>query len=510
MIGTFWRALTGSTLRAVALVGIPFLGMCLFFSDLFWHARYTAFGEPKTILGVISLALFIFVTGAGGWIFLFLGRFKIILAFWVFIVLSAIFTMNGFGKLAGAAAIVPLVGILFFEKEGIEIFISGLLNRISQKKKIIQDYVSENSETKLNCEILILTASSGSGHLVAAKNISEELKKINKRVLCLNVFDYIPNSSRKYQENIWEYLQNHYPNLYRPVHRFVLSGLKKRVEIESEIAADNIKGFLGESPSVIVATHPMAVAIGSEIKKRTGSKLIVVPTDFYFHPHYIASNTDIYCLPANDCIFYCIEKEKIKDKKIVTGIPISSIYSNPVKRDDIVKKYNISPKKKIVFVSFGGAAILRLKVLIEMMSLIIFNERPIHFLLSLSAENPFVDFLQDLQNDRSSVSVVEKNDTPYLLMIADVMIGKPGGISVSEALALRLPIGIWAHGGPEDFNTKFLIKNGFGRKIGGLWDLVTDFKRTKKWIESAQKLPSDSGYPDSAKKIAEIVLAMSD
>jgi UDP-N-acetylglucosamine:LPS N-acetylglucosamine transferase len=74
------------------------------------------------------------------------------------------------------------------------------------------------------------------------------------------------------------------------------------------------------------------------------------------------------------------------------------------------------------------------------------------------------------------------NNSQLALSASDVMIGKVGGISISEAIRYGVPIGIWTHAGPEDFNAKFLMMKNLGVKIGGFWDFILDFPKTKKWI----------------------------
>ena len=53
------------------------------------------------------------------------------------------------------------------------------------------------------------------------------------------------------------------------------------------------------------------------------------------------------------------------------------------------------------------------------------------------------------------------------MSISDLIITKPGGLTVSEALACKLPMALFnAIPGQEEENAEFLVKNNMAVKIG--------------------------------------------
>ena len=69
-----------------------------------------------------------------------------------------------------------------------------------------------------------------------------------------------------------------------------------------------------------------------------------------------------------------------------------------------------------------------------------------------------------LENNQPNVSILGfTKDVSNLLNIADFVVTKPGGLSVTEALEMKTPmILIPGNGGQENHNAKFITQNKFG------------------------------------------------
>jgi UDP-N-acetylglucosamine:LPS N-acetylglucosamine transferase len=100
-----------------------------------------------------------------------------------------------------------------------------------------------------------------------------------------------------------------------------------------------------------------------------------------------------------------------------------------------------------------------------------------------------------------------------LIRAADVVVGKPGGLTVAEALACGRPLlAARALGGQEGFNVRFLERHGVGQLvqetelIGALTGLLADRLRLTRMQERAWQL----GHRDGADRIAELALAMAE
>jgi processive 1,2-diacylglycerol beta-glucosyltransferase len=98
-----------------------------------------------------------------------------------------------------------------------------------------------------------------------------------------------------------------------------------------------------------------------------------------------------------------------------------------------------------------------------------------------------------------------------LIRAADVVVGKPGGLTVAEVLACGRPlIAARALGGQEGFNVRFLEMHGVGQLvpeaqvISVLTELLNDRLRLTRMQERAWQL----GVRDAAERIAEQAFAL--
>ena len=94
--------------------------------------------------------------------------------------------------------------------------------------------------------------------------------------------------------------------------------------------------------------------------------------------------------------------------------------------------------------------------------------------------------------------------------IASLVITKPGGITVSEALAKQLPmIVICPIPGQEESNTEYLIKNNAAVRV----DKIKDLRRTLEYllanqdkIKALKKSATSISKPNAAQDIAKLLL----
>ena len=99
-----------------------------------------------------------------------------------------------------------------------------------------------------------------------------------------------------------------------------------------------------------------------------------------------------------------------------------------------------------------------------------------------------------------------------LMEISDLVISKPGGITVSEALAKGLPVLIVNPiPGQEEMNARHLVKHKVAVKLDNLHDLeifVKEFLSNPSALRNMQNRARALSRPNSAADIAETILGM--
>ena len=224
---------------------------------------------------------------------------------------------------------------------------------------------------------------------------------------------------------------------------------------------ENLNDFRPES---IVVTQPLPAALLALLKRREtiDVPVIGVLTNWGVIEFYAQSAIDYYCVPNGT-----IPGLKQLEPFSVTGCPLMPGFRMPPSRGESRMKLGLDPEKPVVVVQGGGLGIHttelartllggtdRVQVLVQAGS----NKRALEKLRAMSCEF----------GERLKVS--EWTDEMYLaLSAADVVVGKPGGLTLAECLACGRPLlAVGSTGGQETMNVKFLEQEGVG------WEVTED------------------------------------
>lgn len=322
--------------------------------------------------------------------------------------------------------------------------------------------------------IIIAGASSGWGHHQAAKNIATAVRcsEIGSAPQVIDVFSYLPYGTSFLFREGWRFASCHlgqfYDELYR---RFIshdtASQLTSRV---IHLAAERMrKDFSDRQVTVYIATHSIAAAIGSKLKEKLHFKLAVVATDFVLHSMQVFPNVDWYFLPPG-CGFSFDQKTRtaVEPKIRFTGIPIACEFSMQKDKRFLRRKFGLSPNDLTILVSFGGSGLKAERHFALLDSLVALSS--IQLLVLAGYNFKFAQVLRSRYRASITSGKIQVfdflHDVSDFYSVADLFIGKAGGLSVSEALASNLPIGIIdTLPGQEGFNVKMLTDNGLGQDI---------------------------------------------
>lgn len=342
---------------------------------------------------------------------------------------------------------------------------------------------------KKEISIVIAGCSQGSGHMSAAQNLVESINEMDDSVSTgvVNILDYISPFDRFLMEDVWEYSSLHLDKLYSSLHGILIRSkpLSSYLRAHFRSVAGTLTPLLAESrTNVFVATHPLAVIIGSLIKKKYQMLCCVVPTDFVVHNLHLHPAVDYYFLPSESTIITPDHvPSRLREKMVVTGIPISPQFCHRANKDELLKKYKLKDHTLTVLISFGGkglGAAMHLSTLAALFSLRI----PLQFIVIAGGNEHFRKNVENLAamdhgNPVNVFGVVDNDDMADLMTISDVFIGKAGGLSLSEALAMELPVAIIDHlAGQEEYNTEFIVNNGIGILARNNDDLLINWLMT--------------------------------
>jgi processive 1,2-diacylglycerol beta-glucosyltransferase len=262
-------------------------------------------------------------------------------------------------------------------------------------------------------------------------------------------------------------------------------------------------------PDVVVATQMYPAALFSNLKKKQNFRHIPsvgVITDYGLHTAWLRPQTDFYCV-ACDELADDLGREGVSPSRIrVTGIPLMAQFRRAMSEQGARRQLGLDVNRRTVLVTGGQYGIGIVKPVADLL-----RTHPGYQILvtsgSSARETAKLKHLErQYPNQLQVFGWVD--DMSKLLCAADVVVGKPGGLSVSESLACGRPfLATCCLGGQERHNVEFLRRNGMG-------DLI-DLERLPSVLESMflpggdlaniKRRAYDLGKRDGAARIAHLV-----
>lgn len=315
--------------------------------------------------------------------------------------------------------------------------------------------------------ILVVTASMGSGHNKAANAVAEAIKRkypVNK----INVIDFMSTETAYFNslvKDIYLKMLDHTPSVYEFFYKFT-SDSTKGSTIQS-VFAHAMKKDMRElikkyEADMVICTHPFPCAAASYLKQ-TGEiniPLITVMTDFCVHQFWLYKNIDIY-FTANDLLKKEMVNQGLLEERIfVTGIPVGYNFRVDYNRDDLLAKFKLEKDKPVALIMGGGLGLGGVKnALCQLEHL----EKDIQILVITGANVVLWSEMNEYaQHSKHKIFVWGySHNIQEFMSVATFLISKPGALTISEALTRELPMIL--HDpipGPEVDNAKFVSDNG--------------------------------------------------
>lgn len=315
--------------------------------------------------------------------------------------------------------------------------------------------------------ILVVTASMGSGHNKAANAVAEAIKRkypVNK----INVIDFMSTETAYFNslvKDIYLKMLDHTPSVYEFFYKFT-SDSTKGSTIQS-VFAHAMKKDMRElikkyEADMVICTHPFPCAATSYLKQ-TGEiniPLITVMTDFCVHQFWLYKNIDIY-FTANDLLKKEMVNQGLLEERIfVTGIPVGYNFRVDYNRDDLLTKFKLEKDKPVALIMGGGLGLGGVKNALCQLERL---KKDIQILVITGANVALWSEMNEYaQHSKHKIFVWGySHNIQEFMSVATFLISKPGALTISEALTRELPMIL--HDpipGPEVDNAKFVSDNG--------------------------------------------------
>lgn len=367
-----------------------------------------------------------------------------------------------------------------------------------------------------NPKVLILTAHYGNGHVQVAKTLEQTFhqKGIENVIVC-DLF----GESHPFITDVTRYLYLKSYTIGKELYRLFYYGVEKIYDKKiaswyANFGRKRLKAILqAEKPDIVINTFPI-IAV-PELKKQTGFSIPVynVLTDFCLHKIWIHREVDRYFVATDYVKDRMVEVGVPASQIIETGIPIRKIFELSMNEDSLYDKYQLSRNKKTLLIVAGAHGVLgNVKELCES-----FMSVPNLQVAVVCGKNNKLqeELLQIADSNPEALKVfgyVENIDE--LFRITSCMITKPGGITLSEAAALRVPVILYKPvPGQENENANYFEQKGAAVVIREDDDI---FVKTKELLQDDMKLLQMKDAmgqiyrPKPANRIVDVILEEND
>ncbi|MFP4473872.1 MAG: MGDG synthase family glycosyltransferase [Candidatus Omnitrophota bacterium] len=360
-------------------------------------------------------------------------------------------------------------------------------------------------------KILITYATAGAGHKQAARALYQAVSASSgDEVVLLDALDMTSALFKKFYSRSYEFIVSHLSWLWRisfwmldqPWMQFAMAAGRR---MYNRIYAGRLHRYLiSEQFDCIITTHFMPIEIASALKQqgKIQSRLIAVVTDYDVHHIWLGSGVDCYAV-ATDWTRDKLTSLGVSPEKVaVTGIPTVRKFSVPKERKALCGRLDIRPDIFTVLIatgSFGMGPIEEVVDSLEGIQMLVICGHNQNLYQRLSQKD------EPLLRPYGFVHNMDE-----LMGAADMMITKPGGLSISEALVSGLPLIFFsAIPGQEEHNVKVLAQYGVGIKgpsVSKIAETLHHFRDHPSELAEAKERAGQLARPGAARDILALVV----
>jgi processive 1,2-diacylglycerol beta-glucosyltransferase len=327
--------------------------------------------------------------------------------------------------------------------------------------------------------VLILSASAGAGHIRSAQAIeaafttmgaAEEVRHVDTlqhtNPLFRNLYSklYLDMVDKMPEVLGWLYDQSDKP----------WKSERRKLAFDKLNTRPFVKLLEQYQPEITVCTHSLPAEIISWLatKERLVIPQAIVITDFDVHALWLCRHYEHYFVAMDETRAHLEALGVLARNVTVSGIPIDPVFAEPKDRLAMRAKHGLDAERKILLLSAGGFGVGRLETLITSLLRL---QHPAQIVAVCGRNAELKDELERQARSLRSGHPVGIKVLGYttqmdeLMAAADLVVGKPGGLTTSEALARGLVfVVVNPIPGQEERNSDHLLEEGAAIRCNNL------------------------------------------
>ncbi len=353
-------------------------------------------------------------------------------------------------------------------------------------------------------KLLVLSATTGGGHMRAAQALKECVMchEPDSEVMIIDAIQYISPILNKTVAGGYVYMAKNTPQMYGSMYKASdkeTNPLNHTVTLATTQFGKRLLPLIDEfNPDILVSTHSFACefAAGLKTKGLIDVPLVSIITDFAAHQTYLTDGVDAYVVSNQEMVNDMVSRGILRSRIYDFGIPVHQAFYQRCDRKALSEAEGLNPDIPTILImagSFGVTDVLKIyhkivKSPVDFQIVVITgkNEKLFEtferYLRKLEVNNALYHMKNGVSDEEklklafhTSRKLKASKPTRLLyytdkveqyMQMADLIVTKPGGLTVSEAIVSGLPMAIFkAIPGQEEQNASFLVGKGMAVRL---------------------------------------------
>ena len=362
-------------------------------------------------------------------------------------------------------------------------------------------------------KILIMSASIGAGHIKAAEAIRNELatRFPEDKIQMLDFMDRRISIFHWLLKRLYLFMLDFVPNLYDVFYH--LAGGASGGTFARQLSAlamylPMARLLRHHEPDLLICTHPFPEGAAALWKRIHQEKLtlVAVLTDYSLHQIWIYRQVDIFFTATEEMRAGLLRMGFSEDAVHACGIPIAPMDDAPKNRSAARQTMGIDEASCVVLLMGGGLGLGGIETTLDELE-------SLELSLTLLIVTGHNKKLQARMMERASYSRHDlrvwgyTQEVQMLMRTADVLITKPGALTISEAFCMGLPMLLHEPiPGPETENAIYAEQQGAAIWVHREESLASVLRRilgTSGQLKDMGESASRCGKPEAVRNIVD-------
>ena len=374
--------------------------------------------------------------------------------------------------------------------------------------------------------ILLLSASAGAGHVRAAQALEKAFKEAAeesgevREVHHFDILNYTNKVFRHLYSKAYIDLVNKLPEVpgwfYDKLDK-PWKNERRRLALDKLNTRPLVKLLREYQPDMIVCTHflPAEIVSWLKAKERLASRQAIIVTDFDVHAMWLVHHYEHYFVAIDEARAYLEALGTPAAKTTVSGIPIDPVFALQKDKSEMRAKHGLASNRTTILLSAGGFGVGSVEALIA--SLLPLQHRA-QIVAICGRNEELKKRLTKLASRSKPDAMVTVKPVGYtqemdeLMTASDLVLGKPGGLTTSEALSKGLVFVIVNPiPGQEERNSDHLLEAAVAIRCNNLPTLaykldhlLDDTIRLATMQKNSQGMARPNAAHDIVRKLIEV------